>query len=166
MWDMLTASFFYLISFGILVLATIVVLTRSAVYSVLALVGTMCLIAGLFVLLKAFLVAAILVLVYAGAILVLFLFIVMMIDIRSLPSFKSRGPLHFGGALFLGAFVVVQVCKVAQAFPAGALTPAAGDARSVGLLLFGRYALPFELTSLFLLAAVVSVAVLAKKEIR
>ena len=81
---MLETLLFYLISFAVVASAIGVILARSAVYSVLCLVSTMCMIAGLFILLKAFLVATVLVLVYAGAILVLFLFVVMLIDYRKL----------------------------------------------------------------------------------
>src|SRR5437016_5721788 len=83
---MLQTVLFYLISLGIIVSAFGVVLARSAVYSVLSLVTAMCLVAGLFVLLKAYLVATVLVLVYAGAILVLFLFVVMLVDFRLLHN--------------------------------------------------------------------------------
>ena len=72
---------FYLLSLGVIFGGMGVVLSRSAVRSALSLVLTLCLTAGLFILLRAFLVATILVLVYAGAILVLFLFVVMLIPL-------------------------------------------------------------------------------------
>ena len=123
------------------------------------------LLAGLFVLLKAFLVATILLLVYAGAILVLFLFVVMLIDAKKVNA-DWRG---FGLAPFIavlaGALVLVEstavIRKISSVSGSGL---AQGTAKPIGLLLFQNYLLPFELTSFLLLAAVVSVVVLAKKD--
>src|SRR3989338_3689222 len=161
---MLETVLFYLFSLGAVVFALGVVLARSAVYSVLSLVGAMCLMAGLFVLLKAFLVATILVLVYAGAILVLFLFVVMLIDFKKLSldweGFKLS-PIFavvLGVLIFSQAFLVIRTIRL----PRG--VEVQGTASAVGRLLFRDYALPFELTSFLLLAAVVSVVVLAKKD--
>ncbi len=160
---MLETALFYLISFGLVLAAIGVIASRSAVYSVLSLVAAMGLMAGLFVLLKAFLVATILILVYAGAILVLFLFVVMMID----PD-KAVAPRSFLGispflAYALGGLFFFQTFRVIQTLPAAATASTHGTAKAMGLLLFRDYLLPFELTSFLLLAAVVSVVVLAKK---
>jgi len=163
---MLQGLLFYLISFGVVISAIGVISARSAVYSVLCLVSTLCLVAGLFVLLKAFLVATVLVLVYAGAILVLFLFVVMLVDFRKL-SFGWEGfklsPIFAVvlGIVFFKLFS--QVIRTIPSFPPQRLQ---GTAESIGQILFSRYALPFELTSFLLLAAVVSVVVLAKKEMK
>ena len=161
---MLHTLLFYLISFCAIAFALGVVSARSAVYGVLSLVGAMGMIAGLFVLLKAYLVATVLVLVYAGAILVLFLFVVMLIDFRKLSldrSWLAISPLF---ALLLCALLFSQFYRVARqcSLPPGHAVQ--GTAESIGLLLFKRHVLPFELTSFLLLAAVVSVVVLAKKE--
>jgi NADH-quinone oxidoreductase subunit J len=163
---MLETLLFYLISFGVIVSAVGVISARSAVYSVLCLVCAMCMIAGLFVLLKAFLVATVLVLVYAGAILVLFLFVVMLIDFRKL-SFDWEGfklsPLM---AILLGLVFYKLFAQVIQTVPSYPYPPSTvqGTTESIGVILFSRYALAFELTSFLLLAAVVSVVVLAKKD--
>ena len=155
---------FYLIAFAALASAIGVVTARSAVYGVLCLVSTMCMIAGLFVLLKAYLVATVLVLVYAGAILVLFLFVVMLIDFRKvtidwqpfkLPSILAAA---LGLALFGLFYRVIRQVSVPQA------PSVDGTTEAIGTLLFSRQVLPFELTSFLLLAAVVSVVVLAKKD--
>lgn len=162
---MLETGLFYLISFGVLVFAIGVITARSAIYGVLCLVATMCMMAGLFVLLKAFLVATILVLVYAGAILVLFLFVVMLLDFRK-ESLDwggfSMGPVSaigVAGLLFAQTFVVIR--GIGAAGEAGAVQ---GTTQALGRVLFSRYVLPFELTSFLLLAAVVSVVVLAKRD--
>ncbi len=161
---MLETALFYFISLGVLIFAIGVITARSAIYGVLSLVAMMCMMAGLFVLLKAFLVATILVLVYAGAILVLFLFVIMFLDFRKETldwGGFSMGPvaaIGTAGLFFAQTFVVIR----------GIETPAAGAVQgtteAVGRALFSRYVLPFELTSFLLLAAVVSVVVLAKKD--
>lgn len=163
---MFNTILFYVISFGVVLSALGVITSRSVVHSVLWLVSAMCLIAGLFVLLKAFLVAAILVLVYAGAILVLFLFVVMMVD------FKKEVPATFGWesnpfpAILVGFVIFIQSFIVIRSLPVLATSRIEGSPEAVGQLLFSRYVLPFELTSFLLLAAVVSVVVLAKRDSR
>lgn len=163
---MLQTVLFYLLSFGVILFGLGVVLSRSAIYSVLSLVAALCMMAGLFVLLKAFLVATILVLVYAGAILVLFLFVVMMVDYRKLSSnwgtFKLSPLLGVGAGvlLFIQIFGIIRGVRI-ESVSQGALH---GTAQAVGAALFSKYVLPFELTSFLLLAAVVSVVVLAKKD--
>lgn len=163
---MLQGLLFYLVSFGIIASAFGVIACRSAVYSVLCLVSTMCLTAALFVQLKAFFVATVLVLVYAGAILVLFLFVVMLVDFRKIPLERASAGLSPALAVvlalaFLGqsAWVIRKTVFTPSPFPEG-------TAEAIGKTLFGRYLLPFELTSFLLLAAVISVVVLAKKEPR
>jgi NADH-quinone oxidoreductase subunit J len=163
---MLENSLFYAFSLGLIVCALGVVMARSAVYGVLSLVACMCFLAGLFVLLKAFFVATVLVLVYAGAILVLFLFVVMLVDFKSLSL--GRLQLSFSPvlALTLAALLFIQTFKVIRTLEAAGKTPIHGTAEQIGGLLFGRHLLPFELTSFLILAAVVSVVVLAKKDVR
>ena len=162
---MLESLLFYLLSFGVIAFGLGVVTARSAVYGVLSLVGTMCLLAGLFVLLKAFFVATVLVLVYAGAILVLFLFVVMLIDFRKVTLDRPSSRLTPVFAVVLAVLLFSQFVKVIRAVE----TPKSaavlhGTAQTVGQSLFYRHVLPFELTSFLILAAVVSVVVLAKKD--
>ena len=160
---MLETVLFYLISIATISFAFGVIFSRSAIYSLLSLVGCMCMIAALFVLLKAFLVATILVLVYAGAILVLFLFVVMMIDFRSITEVPGAFKTSTFLAALAGVLFFIQAFKVIQSL---SLTPRQsihGTAGEIGILLFREYLLPFELTSFLILAAVVSVVVLAKK---
>ena len=155
---------FYLLSLGVIFGGMGVVLSRSAVRSALSLVLTLCLTAGLFILLRAFLVATILVLVYAGAILVLFLFVVMLIDVKKISSDWRTLELSPLLALLAAGLVFLETCFVIRGIPASSAVPLEGTAESIARLLFSRYVLPFELSSLLLLAAVVSVVVLAKKD--
>ncbi len=161
---MLETVLFYLISLGVIASAIGVVLTRSAVYSVLCLVSAMCLMAGLFILLKAFLVATVLVLVYAGAILVLFLFVVMLIDFRKLNDDWTgvRFPAVLAG--LLAVFLFFQFFKVILTLQLPAKIALHGTTKEIGTALFTQYLLPFELTSFLVLSAIVSVVVLAKKD--
>ena len=161
---MLQTWLFYLISFALIAFALGVVTARSAVYGVLSLVGALCMMAGLFMLLEAYLVATVLVLVYAGAILVLFLFVVMLIDFRKLSSDWKPLGLPPAMALLLGALFFWETLYVIDRFIPPGTGEVQGTAESIGKLLFNRHMLPFELTSFLLLAAVVSVVVLAKKD--
>lgn len=160
---MLETVLFYSISLALIFFAIGVVASKSAVYSVLSLVAAMGMMAGLFILLKAFLVATILILVYAGAILVLFLFVVMLIDFKR-ESFALEGsrlsPLI---AVILSGIIFWQIFHVIKSVPAQNNSAVQGTAEAIGRLLFSRYLLPFELTSFLILAAIVSVVVLAKK---
>ena len=161
---MLEPFLFYLISFVAIAAAVGVVTARSAVYSLLCLVLTMCMIAGLFVLLKAFLISTILVLVYAGAILVLFLFVVMLVGTGSEEPRSPSSRLALLPVGLVAAALLVQILRVIRDVPAREFSALQGTSREIGLALFGRYVLPFELTSFLILSAVVSVVVLAKKD--
>ena len=161
---MLQTALFYLISAGVILSSLGVITSRSAVYSVLWLVAAMCMLAGLFVLLKAFLVATILVLVYAGAILVLFLFVVMLIDFKKISVQWQGLKLSPVLAVALGAILFIQTFGVVRTLQSEGAPAVTGTTEAVGRLLFTNYVLPFELTAFLLLAAVVSVVVLAKRD--
>ena len=165
---MLETTLFYLISLALIVFAIGVIASRSTIYSVLSLVAAMCMMAGLFILLKAFLVATILVLVYAGAILVLFLFVVMLIDQRKIKKLTvgrhGRSPLRVIIAVAISGIIFIQIFHVIRSVPVGPASAVQGTTQAIGHLLFSSYLLPFELTSFLLLTAVVGVVVLAKKD--
>lgn len=162
---MLEPFFFYLFSAGMLASALGVILSRSAIYSVLCLVSTMCLMAGIFVLLKAYFVATVLILVYAGAILVLFLFVVMLLDFRKVNfGWQGLGLSPFFAVAAAIALFIETVAATRSLRLAPPVSANIGTVESVGRVLFTRYVLPFELTSFLLLAAVVAVVVLAKKD--
>lgn len=162
--SMLETALFYAFSFGLILCALGVVAARSAVYGVLSLVGAMCFLAGLFVLLKAFFVATVLVLVYAGAILVLFLFVVMLVDYRSISMQAWKLSLSPVLSALLAVLLFVQFFKIIRTVDLPKAVSVHGTAQEIGLFLFSKALLPFELTSFLVLAAVVSVVVLAKKD--
>ncbi len=161
---MLENVLFYIFALGALIAGVGVVRSRSAVYCVLCLVLVMCFTAGLFVLLNAFLVAVVQVMVYAGAILVLFLFIVMLMDTQQMNAVKGGGWLIQTAAVGAGAVFLAAVVPVIRAVEAPRMPAVHGVAENLGLELFKKFALPFELTSLLILAAVTSIVVLAKKD--
>jgi NADH-quinone oxidoreductase subunit J len=162
------AAFFYL--FGALAVAGalgMVLNVRNAVAGAMSLVLTMVALGGVYVLLDAYLVGVLQILVYAGAILVLFLFVVMLLNLRG----DAFGPERQGFAKLLGiAIVAVLLLEFVWLLP-GSFGPAAelpagfGGYRAVGLALFTDWLLAFEVTSLLLLAAMVGAVVLAKRKI-
>ena len=142
---------------------------RSPVASALWLVVTLFSLAALFVLLDAQFIAVLQVLVYAGAIMVLFLFVIMLLNLgRGGPS-DLKGPLGLGVGVFLAGLLLVQLLVLRQTGPAagGAVRPALelGMIPSVARPLFTAYLVPFEITSMLLLAAIVGAVVLAKRNL-
>lgn len=165
---MLHPVLFYILSGLTIAGALGVILARHPVYSVLSLVVTLFGLSALFVALQAFFVAVIQILVYAGAILVLFLFVVMLLDIapETLRRTRSRTSLLAGvglAGLFLWQMVwaVGSESLAARPVPGGS---AEGTTAAVGELLFTTFALPFEVASFLLLAGIIGAIVLAKKK--
>ncbi len=161
---------FYLFA-GIAVLAAIgVIALRNPVHSALSLAVVFVSLAAMYVLLDAPFIAAAQVMVYAGAILILFLFVIMLLSpeveqgIGALRSQRWLAPL-FGVALAVELAVVVA--RTVLPSSNGAFTPeriaSIGDTQAVGAMLFTDFLLPFEITSMLLLVAIVGVIVLAKK---
>ena len=151
--------------------AIAVISFRHPIYSALSLIVTFFAQAGLFVLLGAHFVAAVQVIVYAGAIMVLFLFVIMLLNLGTLSAKGAIGTKLKGVAIILGIlfaaegiYIAVNALNdtaVASAEPAAAVTTTTYD---IGELLFSKYLLPFEVTSLILLAALIGVIVLVKRE--
>jgi NADH-quinone oxidoreductase subunit J len=150
--------------------AILVVIQRHAIYSALYLIITMGALAGIYILLDAHFVWIIQVIVYAGAIMVLFLFVIMLLELGSeeapwAPRDRGRIVLAvgLGGALLL-ELVAVLGLRVGQS-PSGAAAASGdfGTTRMVGRLLFTDFLFPFEITSIVLLVAMVGAMVLAKR---
>jgi NADH-quinone oxidoreductase subunit J len=162
------AVLFYVFA-AITVLASLgmVLNVRNTVASAMSLVVAMISLGAIYVLLDAYLVAAIQIMVYAGAIVVLFLFVVMLLNLRTevFPVARSRLPKLLGIVVSAwGLWVFVKLLK--NALPATTPIPEGfGGFRALGMALFTRYVLPFEATSLLLLAAIVGAVVLAKRRI-
>lgn len=151
---------------GLLVVAN--PFNRNPVTSAMFLVLTIVALAGLFVLLHAFFLAAIQILVYAGAVMVLFLFVIMMLD---LPEEEKRRYSRAGllaGVIAAGSLLSVLLAAISRAQPGRDPMPATveGTAEPLGRLLFTDYLLPFEVLSVLLLVAMIGVILLSKKELR
>ena len=150
----------------------LVIVQRHAVYSALFLIITMGSLAGIYILLDAHFVWVIQVIVYAGAIMVLFLFVIMLLDIRSEPAPwapPDRGRILIAVLLsvVLLAELMVAVARRFVLAPAGgpAVASSFGRTQTVGRLLFTDFLFPFEITSIILLVAMVGAMVLAKKRL-
>jgi NADH-quinone oxidoreductase subunit J len=157
---------FYILSTVIVASALCVVFSRQPIYSVLALLTAMFFLAGLFVTLGAYFVAALQILLYAGAVLVLFVFVIMLLNLTPDPAEQQRGLRLRGlGILVACAFCSLLISAFRQASLPGGLPEGAapqGTVRELGRLLFTTYLLPFELTSFLILAAIVGAITLAQ----
>ena len=138
---------------------------RNTVAAAMSLVVTMVSLAGIYVLLAAYLVAAIQIMVYGGAIVVLFLFVVMLLSLHSDEFLPARQRwLKFAGAL-LGVFLLVEGLRVLGGFHEPPPLPEGfGGYRQLGLSLYTDYLLPFEVAAVLLLAAIIAALALAKRE--
>lgn len=148
-----------------------VVINRNPIASALSLVLCFMGLSALFMSLDAFFIGIIQVLVYAGAVMVLFLFIIMLLDLRVETRRKINGVAVVGGsavalAFFLQVyFVVKQLDAAKQPFPPLG-SPKMDDVRNIGLLLFTNYNLPFQIIGVLVLVATIGVVVLSKRELR
>lgn len=141
---------------------------RNPIHCTLALLSTFLHVAGLFVLLNAEFLAAIQIIIYAGAVLILYLFVLMLLDLKS-----SEGVLHRQTwiALSFGLVILAEILIVLFRSPmldktgaAGtAAVPAVGNTEAIGIALFNEYLLPFELVGVILLGGIIGALVLAKQ---
>ena len=121
--------------------------------------------AGLFVLLNAFFLAAVQILVYAGAVMVLFLFVIMLLDLKEEERRRlNRVALVLGGVSVLGLAGILIRALAGATGTAGSAAPVEGSTAALGRILFRNYLLPFEIVSVLLLVAVVGVILLSRKE--
>lgn len=165
--------FFYLFSALTLLFGFLVVVnpfSRNPVTSAMFLVLTIASMAGLFVLLHAFFLAAVQVLVYAGAVMVLFLFVIMLLDIQEEQRRKLKAFGLVGGGVSVLALIGIVVGTLLTSShaggPVGGGTLAEGTTKPLGRMLFTDYVLPFEVLSVLLLAAMVGVILLSKKDLK
>ena len=162
--------FFYIFAFLTLACGFLVVanpFSRNPVTSAMFLVLTIASLAGLFVLLHAFFLAAVQVLVYAGAVMVLFLFVIMMLDLKeeARRKFKTFGLV--AGLISVGTLAAMVMKTIWFSRLGQGLTPQSeGATDTLGKLLFTKYLLPFEIVSILLLVAMVGVILLSKKELK
>ncbi len=161
---------FYVFAIATLVFGSLVVanpFSRNPVTSAMFLVLTIISMAGLFVLLRAFFLAAVQVVVYAGAVMVLFLFVIMLLDLKEEERRKIKKTGFITGLLAVAAIVGVLIRALVATRPGKDLTgEVVGDTAALGTMLFTKYLLPFEIVSILLLVAMVGVILLSKKDLK
>jgi|SRR5437667_10552254 len=172
-----TTFFFYMLS-GLAVLGGVLVITRrNAVHSALALILTLLSVAGLYLMLYAPFVAGVQIILYAGGIMVLFLFVIMLVNLdraQKEEQYNKIWILGLLGALGLGALFIGVFMKSAQSktdvFAVLMRRPLiafedSSNTQAVGQMLYQNYLFAFEIASLLLLVAIIGAVVMAKKRI-
>jgi len=161
---------FYIFAIGAVVSGLVMVTQKRPVRAAMALIACMSFLAGLYVLLDAHLIAVLQLIVYAGAIMVLFLFVIMLLNVDQKEGQTARNAvlLQFIAVLVVGLSLVMMVSLVKVDMSLFALGDGAsqfGTTRAVGKMLFTEFLLPFEIASVLLLAAIVGAVILAKRRI-
>jgi NADH-quinone oxidoreductase subunit J len=164
-----TTFFFYLLS-GLAILGGILVITRkNPVHSALALILTLLSLAGLYLMLYAPFVAGVQIILYAGGIMVLFLFVIMLVNLeRSAKEeqFNKQWIAGLAAAVALGVLFILVYTGGKSLFPEHlAQLPEQSNTQEVAILLYGNYMFAFEIASLLLLVAIIGAVVMAKKRI-
>lgn len=150
-----------------MITAALVVLVRNPIYSALSLLVLFFHVAGLYVTLHAEFLAAVQVLVYAGAILVLYLFVVMLLNVKTEDRYHNQLPV----AVFLGTTILTELMLLILTRQAPTSSDAEfavtskGNTESIGEVLYTQYLFPFEIASLILLVAMIGAIILAKKDL-
>jgi NADH-quinone oxidoreductase subunit J len=164
-------TLFFLIVAAVAILSSILVITcRNPINSALSLVMTFFCLATFYVMLDAPFMAAIQVIVYAGAIMVLIVFVIMLLNLRT-ETGKTSSHAKFIGSV-IGVATLIQTCyflsNSSTAPSAGNLSDRVarlGHTEVIGRALYSDFLLPFEITSLLLLVAIIGAVILAKKKI-
>jgi NADH-quinone oxidoreductase subunit J len=164
-----TRFFFYLLS-GLAILGGILVITRrNPIHSALSLIVTLLSVAGLYMMLYAPFVAVVQIVVYAGGIMVLFLFVIMLVNLDESAKEEQFNKQWLAGvlaALGLGGLFAVVYYRGHALFPGTPLKLAEGNnTQLIGVGLYQNYLLPFEIASVLLLVAIIGAVVMAKKRI-
>ncbi|MEY4308536.1 MAG: hypothetical protein RL422_739 [Bacteroidota bacterium] len=162
------SNIWYFLSGLTLLSALMVVLAKNPIHSVLYLVFTFFCISGHYVLLNAQFLMAVNIIVYAGAIMVLFLFVIMMFDLRKNQPESKSNLTKLAGSVVAGSLLVVLIALVRQN---NFMTPKSegfvsqtGMVENLGKVLYSEYLLPFELVSILFFVAMVGAVLLGKRE--
>jgi NADH-quinone oxidoreductase subunit J len=149
-----------------------ILIQRNPLYSALSLIGTLLSLSALYLTVRAQFIAAIQIVVYAGAIMVLFVFVIMLLNVpKAQPEVEKQKGLRYLAIPFAG-LLIAETFYVLRLIPLRTLPPvlpanadqAVGTTWSIGTALFTDYLLPFEVTSVLILMAVVGAMVLARRE--
>ena len=164
-----TTAFFYFLAALSVGSALGVILRKNAVHSAIFLIFTLLAQAGLYLMLYAPCVAGVQIILYAGGIMVLFLFVIMLVNLeRSLKEeqFNKQWIVASLIAMLFGALILLVYKNGAASFPrAMVVLQESTNTQDVGVMLYRNYMLPFEVASLLLLVAIVGAVVMAKKRI-
>jgi NADH-quinone oxidoreductase subunit J len=167
----MSSFLFWIFASLMLIFGAAVIINRNPVASALSLVVSFLGLAAVFISLDAFFIGIIQVLVYAGAIMVLFLFIIMLLDLRVEKRRRINWVASVGGAV-VALVYLVQVFAVIHRFPASEQTfpplarSTSDDVHRIGTLLFDNYTLPFQVVGIVILVATIGVVVLSRRETR
>jgi NADH-quinone oxidoreductase subunit J len=161
--------FFFYFAGIIATTSLLVVALRNPVYSALALLIMFFHVAGLYVTLHAEFLAAVQIVVYAGAILVLYLFVVMLLNVKAEERYHNQLPVAglLSVMLFTEVMLLLIQSRSTPPAPQIAADPvgSAGNTETIGEVLYSTYLFPFEIASLILLVAMIGAIILAKKDI-
>lgn len=158
---------FYILATLAVISALGVVFAKNPINSVLLLIGTFLTIAGQYILLNAQFLAVVHIIVYMGAIMVLFVFVIMLLNLNKEKEPFQKLMVKVAALLTSGMLLLVLLAaatKVNLSVPATVLSPNMGLVRELGLVLFRDYLFPFETASVLFLAAMVGAVVLGKRE--
>jgi NADH-quinone oxidoreductase subunit J len=164
-----TTFFFYFLATMAVVSAIFVITRRNPVHAALSLIVTLLSLAGFYLMLYAPFVAGVQIVLYAGGIMVLFLFVIMLVNLEQNIreyQFNKQWLVGILAALSLGGLLLFVYQRGHDIFPRDvAALPEAQNTQQIGIALYGNYMLPFEIASLLLLVAIVGAVVMAKKRI-
>jgi len=164
---MLNKIIFIYFAAVIVISAVLMITRRNPIHSVLLMLLLFFHIAGVFVLLNAEFLAAVQLIVYAGAILILYLFVVMLLNVdkeRSVKRANRYWPVMAGFVIVIAAEIVLLIVRGKFAVDAGQLMkPGFGSVNALGVELYTNYLVPFEIASVILLVGLVGAVMLAKK---
>jgi NADH-quinone oxidoreductase subunit J len=162
-----TLNFFYFLSFLAILAAIMVVLSKNPIHSVLYLIVTFFCIAGHYVLMNAQFLAIVHIIVYAGAIMVLFLYVIMLLNLNKESEPHKSNLLKVTATVCGGLLLIVIIGSLKGTEQLVEQTAATGEislVKNLGKVMFSDFLIPFEVTSLLLLAAMVGAVMLGKSE--
>ncbi|HEV7620284.1 MAG TPA: NADH-quinone oxidoreductase subunit J [Flavisolibacter sp.] len=162
----ITQILFWILSIVALFSALMVVLSKNPIYSVLWLIITFFTISGHYVLLNAQFLAVVNIIVYAGAIMVLFLFVIMLMNLNKDTEPQKNKWLKLAGAVAGGSLLLVMVAALRHAETQNTqlVQGDIGLIQNLGKVLFSSYVVPFEISSILFLSAMVGAVVIGKKD--
>ena len=165
----MTLNVFYFLSFVAVLSALMVVFSKNPVYSVLYLIITFFCIAGHYILLNAQFLAVVHVIVYAGAIMVLFLYVIMLLNLNEEAEPHKSTILKITATICAGLLMIVLIGSLKgteQMIQQQTADPSIGLVKNLGKVMLTDFLLPFEITSILLLVAMVGAVMLGKTELR